>query len=377
MSKQMTNWGVGIELTLISSLYAVAMFIAHFIWYPFFIIEVIPYAFFVLVGVILLSIGIPIWVVAGKGIDLTIEEGCLATQGLYGVMRHPIYAQAILFTVPGLVLFFRSWILLTIPLFMYVVFKVLIRKEDRFLHKEFGDAYLQYQSEVNEVLPTLTRLKKAFFYPLATAKIAENTYAVKSRDANLFVYTDGVDTICIDAGYRGDDIAGELKKIGVDMDSIGHLFLTHTDHDHAGGLSLFKRAKVYLGRDDEQMIDGSRSRLLGIYYNPRIEREHTLLDDGEVVRIGDIRVEAIATPGHTPGHMAYLVDGRALFTGDALILQNGVLSPFYRLFNMSTRDARESVQKLAQLEDLSMLCTAHTGYTVDSKEVLKRWAVSA
>ena len=43
--------------------------------------------------------------------------------------------------------------------------------------------------------------------------------------------------------------------------------------------------------------------------------------DGEVIRVGDIHIEAISTPGHTNSHMAYLVDARLLLTGDALFVR--------------------------------------------------------
>ena len=53
------------------------------------------------------------------------------------------------------------------------------------------------------------------------------------------------------------------------------------------------------------------------------------IDDGELLTLGDVLIEAIATPGHTDSHMAYLVDGdRAiadwsirLLTGDALLIR--------------------------------------------------------
>ena len=53
------------------------------------------------------------------------------------------------------------------------------------------------------------------------------------------------------------------------------------------------------------------------------------IDDGELLTLGDVLIEGIATPGHTDSHMAYLVDGdRAiadwsirLLTGDALLIR--------------------------------------------------------
>src|ERR1700733_12463670 len=48
-----------------------------------------------------------------------------------------------------------------------------------------------------------------------------------------------------------------------------------------------------------------------------VEFEHRALADGEVVRLGNTEVQAIATPGHALAHHAYLVTGHALLVGDA------------------------------------------------------------
>lgn len=41
----------------------------------------------------------------------------------------------------------------------------------------------------------------------------------------------------------------------------------------------------------------------------------------EVLKVGKIEIKAIATPGHTDSHMAYLIDGKILLTGDALLIR--------------------------------------------------------
>ncbi|MGQ4646339.1 MBL fold metallo-hydrolase [Lyngbya aestuarii] len=45
------------------------------------------------------------------------------------------------------------------------------------------------------------------------------------------------------------------------------------------------------------------------------------LKDGEVLQLGEIPIEAIATPGHTDSHMAYLVNGKQILTGDSLLIR--------------------------------------------------------
>lgn len=43
--------------------------------------------------------------------------------------------------------------------------------------------------------------------------------------------------------------------------------------------------------------------------------------DGEILSVGDVEIQAIATPGHTDSHMAYLVNGTHLLSGDALLIR--------------------------------------------------------
>jgi len=218
------------------------------------------------------------------------------------------------------------------------------------------------------------------FYPQKTGQITGQLYTIQDRDINLFLYSDGQSTLCIDAGYINNDyLKNEFEKVNLDPASITHLFLTHTDMDHAGGIdrssktTWFKNAKVYMGRDEEDMINGNTPRKF-IFSNPvEITREYTLLQDGDVVHVGAAIVQAIATPGHTPGHMSYLINSHILCTGDAVVLKNGKIEPFYRTWNMDHEAAKQSVKKLAAFENISILCTAHTGCSLDFEGVMEQW----
>jgi glyoxylase-like metal-dependent hydrolase (beta-lactamase superfamily II) len=209
--------------------------------------------------------------------------------------------------------------------------------------------------------------------PAPTDPVTGHVYAVKDSDVNMFIYTDGESTLAIDAGNGETSMRKELQKLPFSPESVTHLFLTHTDRDHVGGLACFPNARIYLSRDEEQMIDGTTGRFFGFMRNRPIERLYTLLADGEVVTVGSIAVRAIATPGHTPGSMSYLVDGRVLFTGDTLALRGGRVQPFIRLLNMDTAIQRKSIRKLARLENVSLLCTAHTGCAADYARAMERW----
>ncbi|MGP1371569.1 MAG: MBL fold metallo-hydrolase [Almyronema sp.] len=90
------------------------------------------------------------------------------------------------------------------------------------------------------------------------------------------------------------------------------------------------------------------------------------IQDGEVLRLGEIEIEAIATPGHTDSHMAYRVNGDRLLTGDALFIRGCGRTDFQsgdagRLYDSVT-------QKLFTLPDATEVYPAHDyrGHTVST-----------
>jgi protein-S-isoprenylcysteine O-methyltransferase Ste14 len=103
-------------------------------------------------------IGIPMLFVAGKAATLAYNSDKLATTGIFGLTRNPIYSAWIVFIIPGLVLMSRSWPLYLTPLMAYMIFKARIGRENEYLERHFGDEYQTYKDQVNELVP-LPRLK--------------------------------------------------------------------------------------------------------------------------------------------------------------------------------------------------------------------------
>jgi len=77
-------------------------------------------------------------------------------------------------------------------------------------------------------------------------------------------------------------------------------------------------------------------------------------------------VRGIATPGHTPGAMSYIIDGAYLFVGDTMSLKNGKADLFNEFFNMDSATEGGSIRKLAALKNPKFVFTAHYGYTDDA-----------
>ena len=103
-------------------------------------------------------------------------------------------------------------------------------------------------------------LYTASFSCINTGKISDNLFAVKTNFVNFFIYKTEDAVICFDAGYKKKAISSELAKLDIEPDEITHVFLTHSDIDHIGGIELFKNAKIYLSVDEEQMILGKTMR---------------------------------------------------------------------------------------------------------------------
>ena len=120
--------------------------------------------------------------------------------------------------------------------------------------------------------------------------------------------------------------------LGIDPKSIRHILITHQDTDHVGAVEadspgLFRDAKLYIGEIENKYLTGEvrRKVIYHLYKLPQvtINNEKVLLHDGQVFEIDGIKIECFLVPGHTWGHMVYLIDDRYLFTGRYDLVRRG------------------------------------------------------
>jgi len=222
----------------------------------------------------------------------------------------------------------------------------------------WGGLYLKIKSEASG------------FAPLETGKVVDDIFAVKDDFANAFIIQDSAQYVVIDCASHQAAVAEQMKKLGMNPDKVAAVFLTHTDADHVGALGLFGKAKLYMSKDEEQMINGKKSKFL--WFGNSIPRtDYILLDDRQTVQIGNLKIEGILAPGHTSGMMAYLVNDRYLFTGDILSLKNGKMAPIPSFFNMDTKQATKSMEIIRHIPSAEYIFTAHWGYTDDYKKAIE------
>ncbi|HWT93233.1 MAG TPA: N-acyl homoserine lactonase family protein [Solirubrobacteraceae bacterium] len=126
----------------------------------------------------------------------------------------------------------------------------------------------------------------------------------------------------------GDPLLDALAALGVAPGDLVAAAVSHLHLDHAGGLHHLAAAGVPVAIQLEELAFASaragceQSYLREDYALPEI-RWRLLDGDAQIVP----GVDALATPGHTPGHMSYLVhapDGPWLFAVDAIDLQRGI-----------------------------------------------------
>lgn len=209
-----------------------------------------------------------------------------------------------------------------------------------------------------------------------SGSISANLFFVKLGFVGMYLFDAGECLIAFDTGINSKATLAELAKLRVVSKRVKHVFLTHSDRDHVGGLAAFPGAKAYLPRAEVAMLDHSTPRFFGLVYNKPLPVKHELLDDNQVLAIGDASIKCLSTPGHTAGSMSYLINNSVLVVGDILNLKQGKVVMDRGFMQLNKPKQRESIQKLSQLKGVSLICTAHTGYTNDFDSAMRDWVAA-
>jgi glyoxylase-like metal-dependent hydrolase (beta-lactamase superfamily II) len=197
-----------------------------------------------------------------------------------------------------------------------------------------------------------------------------------------YVVETGTGVTFIDAGMSGSgrDVLEALRHIGRRPEDVEAVLLTHWHNDHSAGAYLLQRryqVPIYghdrelpsfaTGTDRRALRDHVRARLpdWGLFVLAKgllgettpwpIRLDHCVAD-GELV--GD-RFEAIETPGHTPGHLAFFDrETKTLFAGDALAVIDGRVRRMAKHVTPDHTRAHASMVRLSE-QPMASLCPGH------------------
>lgn len=199
---------------------------------------------------------------------------------------------------------------------------------------------------------------KPFFDP-ATWTL---TYLVFDPDARVGVV---IDPVCNFEAASGTVFHEGAEAVGGFVDERGlripWVLETHAHADHLSAMPWFKErygARSVIGRRITEVQKTFRDLFnLGDGFPVDGSQFDRLVDDGEVIEAGPLRLEVLHTPGHTPACMSYRI-GDVAFVGDTLF------QPDYGTARCdfpggSAETLWDSIQRLYELPDHTRLFTCH------------------
>ena len=193
--------------------------------------------------------------------------------------------------------------------------------------------------------------------------------AVCARGTVAYVLDAGEGVVLIDTGY---DESGAALRRAIGTRKVLAIFQTHAHVDHRAATHGF-RAPVIIGAADRGYYLENRRNIglteyaaiwprLGEVVMGRPPRPAQLIEarHGDRFSVGNLVIQAVALPGHTPGSVAWRM-GRVLFTGDAVQSPGGdAVNPAPALVTEDPAQAFASYRRLLSL-DVDTFYDAHYG----------------
>jgi glyoxylase-like metal-dependent hydrolase (beta-lactamase superfamily II) len=145
----------------------------------------------------------------------------------------------------------------------------------------------------------------------------ENTYVLRA---------DGSDrAIVIDPGDNGEQLLEAIEKLGATVEAI---LITHTDVDHVGAVAPLAKATgapVYCPRLEVDRLADIMGHVPidGIGPYEGYDADETV-EGGETLELAGLRIDVVATPGHTEGHVTYVFPDEGVIASGDVLFQGSV-----------------------------------------------------
>jgi hydroxyacylglutathione hydrolase len=147
---------------------------------------------------------------------------------------------------------------------------------------------------------------------LTVGPIAENCFVLRREGADR--------GLIVDPGEEPDRILAAVERMGTKIEAI---LITHCHFDHIGAVAPLAKATgapVYCPEIEVPILADIMSFVPWAEFGPyeSYEADETVTG-GEALELAGMTIDVIFTPGHSPGHVTYSVQGEdAIFSGDVL-----------------------------------------------------------
>ncbi len=194
-------------------------------------------------------------------------------------------------------------------------------------------------------------------------KVAPRTYYVGNAWVGAYLLETSEGLILVDSTMQPQVyiVFEGIRKLGFDPCDIKLLMLTHMHYDHVGGARVIAEhtgAKIMMSREDEHFLRTHPEQLFDNGYAYGDFKIDGYYNDNAPVVLGDLKIDTLLTPGHTPGTTSFFFDATekdgtvkrcGLHGGVGL---NTLTDDFLREHNFSASTRSDYLDSMARLKDL-------------------------
>ena len=190
-------------------------------------------------------------------------------------------------------------------------------------------------------------------------RILGNTWFVGTRPASSHLIDTGDGLILLDSGYQESLylVIDSIYRCGFQLKDLRYIIHSHGHIDHAAATAALVKltgAETFIGAADCRLVDGTRPELTwapeyNMAYPEPFKPDH-LLHDGDRIELGNVIIDCMETPGHTPGVISFFWDvedhGKVYragtFGGAGL---NSMYSSYIRKYQLEKEDWRGAFRR--------------------------------